>query len=70
MRYKIMYGPEVLNEFDCLDDALEMALEDMKTGPTLYVYDSEENTRYDVSDGDWPRMIADIRDTSWQVYPA
>jgi len=69
-RYKIMYGPEILNEFEFLDDALEMALEDMKAGgPTLYVYDAEDESRYDVSDGDWPQMIADIRDDSWKVYP-
>ena len=69
-RYKVMYGPEILNEFEFLDDALEDAMEDMKVGgPTLYVYDAEERVRYDMSDGDWPTMIADLRDTSWQVYP-
>jgi len=68
MRYKIMYGPEVLNEFEFLDDALEDAMD--SDGPTLYVYDSKERTRYDVEDGDWPQMIADIRDDSWKVYPA
>jgi hypothetical protein len=53
MAFQIKYGPEVLNEFDTLDNAIDMLtyeIVDMGRPSTMYVYDTEEQTRYDLED--------------------
>lgn len=50
MRYKVKYGPEVLNEFEDFEDAVDWLIEsvDFRGEPsTMYIYDSEEQRRYD-----------------------
>lgn len=64
MTFQIKYGPEVLNEFDNLADAKDEAERSMAQPdcPTLYVYDTEEQRRYDAAD--WRQ--SDRKIVGWQ----
>lgn len=53
MSYQIKYGPEIVNEFDNLQDAADMLvyeIEHLGAPSTMYVYDTETQTRYDLED--------------------
>lgn len=50
MRYKVKYGPEVINEFDDFKNAADWLLDavDFRRGPsTMYLYDSQDHERHD-----------------------
>lgn len=49
--FKVMYGPETINEFEDWNDATEFADWEMEKGsPRLYVLDTESDQRFDQED--------------------
>ena len=49
--FKVMYGPETINEFDNWEDATEFADWEMEKGsPKLYVLDTSTDERSDQED--------------------
>jgi len=51
-RYRVMYGPQFVNEFNNLQDAIDMCDYESERGPRHYVYDRELDVRHDLEDPD------------------
>jgi len=47
-----MYGPQFVNEFNNLQDAIDMCDYESERGPRHYVYDRELDVRHDLEDPD------------------